>query len=55
MEEKDFYREHEELTADTDIEGDPRNGYWYVCDECRTIINWKTEICSTCKRRLIWK
>lgn len=28
--------------------------YFYVCEECRTIIDWKQEICPTCKRRINW-
>ena len=47
-------QQKDELYAAVDIEGDPRNGYWYVCDECRYTINWKEEKCPNCKRRLNW-
>lgn len=52
MEEKNV-NENEKVTT-VDVEGTPRNGYWYVCDECRGIVNWKEEVCPHCGWRLDW-
>ena len=46
--------EEMEKVTTVDIEGDPHNGYWYVCEECRHIVNWKMEKCPCCGRRLNW-
>ena len=56
MEEKKILtiKEYYNLIADVDIEGDPHNGYWYVCEECRHIVDWKMEKCPCCGRRLNW-
>ena len=47
-------KEETEQVTTVDIEGDPHNGYWYVCDECRYPVNWKMDVCPNCKRRLDW-
>ena len=41
----------EETTVD--IEGHNYN-WFYVCSECRCIVNWKQEYCPECKRRINW-
>lgn len=46
-------RERKMITT-VDIEGDPHNGYWYVCEECHGPINWKDEVCPHCGWRLDW-
>ena len=37
-----------------DIEGDPFNGYWYVCEKCHGAVNWKEAVCPHCGWRLDW-
>ena len=37
-----------------DLEGDPHNGYWYVCEECYGPVNWKDQYCPHCGWRLDW-
>lgn len=47
-------KEEIEKVTTVDIEGDPHNGYWYVCEECRHSVDWKMEKCPCCGRRLNW-
>lgn len=44
---------NKEKTAEVGIDGGG-NTWWYVCEECHTIVDIKDSICPTCKRRLIW-
>ena len=38
-----------------EIEGDPGNGYWYVCSECHFYIRWKYDwICPCCGGSVDW-
>lgn len=37
-----------------EIEGDPRNGYWYVCSECHGSLNWKQNPCPWCGLEVNW-
>ena len=46
-------RERKMVTT-VDIEGDPHNGYWYVCDECHGAVDTKDKICPHCKSPLDW-
>ena len=50
MEEKQM----NEAYAEAELEGGDRF-YWYVCEECGTMINKGTEVCPTCKRRIRWE
>ena len=52
MEEKKINPEEHITTVD--IEGDPHNGYWYVCEECHCPVNWKDQKCPHCGWRLDW-
>lgn len=40
--------------AEPEIEGDPGNGYWYVCPDCHGYLKWHEESCPHCGRRLNW-
>lgn len=44
----------EEQVTTVDIEGDPYNGYWYVCEECHGPVNRKDQKCPHCGWRLNW-
>lgn len=44
--------QEEEYTT-VDIEGS-QGYYFWVCDECRTILNWKQKICPGCERQVNW-
>ena len=45
-----------ELTPEeAEIEGDPGNGYWYVCPECHVHIKQGTRFCGSCGKEIIWK
>ena len=48
---KKKYLEH---VTTVDLEGDPHNGYWYVCEECHGPVSWHEPICPHCKWRLDW-
>lgn len=37
----------------TDIDGGGHS-WWYVCTECRYVLDWHCEICPNCKRRVNW-
>ena len=40
---------------EAEIEGDPGNGYWYVCPECRVHIKQGTRFCMSCGKEILWK
>ena len=44
-------KEHE---TDAEIEGGGRD-WWYVCGECRAMIDSSDSYCSKCGRRIRWK
>lgn len=46
--------ETEPETVEPDTEGDGRSTWWYVCEECRTAIEWKDKYCRECGRRIKW-
>ena len=52
MEEKKINFDDQVTTVD--IEGDPYNGYWYVCEECHGPVSWHEPVCPHCKWRLDW-
>ena len=37
-----------------EIEGDPGNGYWYVCGECHGYLKWHEDPCPHCGWRVNW-
>lgn len=37
-----------------EIEGDPGNGYWYVCGECHGYLKWHEDPCPHCGWRINW-
>lgn len=37
-----------------EIEGDPGNGYWYVCSECHGYLKWHEDPCPGCGWRINW-
>lgn len=39
----------------TEIEGDGRSTWWYVCEECHGAVNHMDSYCRHCGRRLCWK
>ena len=47
-------KEETEKVTTVDIEGDPYNGYWYVCEECHGPVHWKDQKCPHCGWRLDW-
>ena len=47
-------KEEMEKVTTVDIEGDPHNGYWYVCEECHGPVDWKDQYCPHCGWRLNW-
>ena len=47
-------KEEMEKVTTVDLDGDPYNGYWYVCEECHGAVNWKDEVCPHCGWRLDW-
>lgn len=53
MEEKDQENIFDPITI-PEIEGDPGNGYWWVCGECHGQINWHQDPCPHCGWRLNW-
>ena len=40
--------------TDAEIEGGGRD-WWYVCGECRAVIDSSDSYCSKCGRRIRWK
>lgn len=46
-------KQSNEETAEVDLEGGGWN-WWYVCDECRSVVNPGDEICCECGRKLKW-
>ena len=52
--ENEIKKEEKENVTTVDIEGDPHNGYWYVCEECHGPVNWKDQKCPHCGWRLDW-
>lgn len=53
MEEKKVNNQEERVTT-VDIEGDPFNGYCYVCEECHGPVDWHEPVCPHCGWRLDW-
>ena len=53
MEEKDQENVFDPITI-PEIEGDPWNGYWYVCGECHGYLKWHEDPCPHCGWRLNW-
>lgn len=51
MEEK---KENKKNVSVPEIEGDPINGYWYVCSECHGSLNWKQNPCPWCGLEVDW-
>lgn len=47
-------KENLEHITTVDLEGDPHNGYWYVCEECHGHVDWKDQYCPHCGWRLDW-
>ena len=43
-----------EPIAVPEIEGDPGNGYWYVCSECHGYLKWHEDPCPGCGWRINW-
>lgn len=43
-----------EQETDAEIEGGGRD-WWYVCGECRAVIDSSDSYCSKCGRRIRWK
>ena len=39
----------------TEIEGDARSTWWYVCGECHGNIDWKDPYCRHCGKKAIWE
>ena len=40
---------------EAEIEGDPGNGYWWVCPECHVHIKQGTRFCMSCGKEILWK
>ena len=38
----------------TEIEGDCRSEWWYVCGECHSSLNPNDKYCHECGRRMKW-
>lgn len=53
MEEKDQENIFDHI-AIPEIEGDPWNGYWYVCSECHGYLKWHEDPCPHCGWRVNW-
>jgi len=53
MEEKEQKKTEEPITI-PEIEGDPGNGYWYVCGECHGYLKWHEDPCPHCGWRVNW-
>ena len=53
MEEKKVNNQEDRVTT-VDIEGDPFNGYCYVCEECHGPVSWHEPVCPHCGGRLEW-
>lgn len=43
----------EKQETDADIEGGGRS-WWFVCEECRAVIDTSDSYCSKCGRRIRW-
>ena len=43
------------MIVEAEIEGDPGNGYWYVCGECHCQVRYKAPVCPCCKNQLNWQ
>mgnify|MGYP007057691447 CR=1 FL=1 len=52
--EKDWKELRNQQEADAEIEGGGRD-WWYVCGECRAVIDSNDSYCSKCGRRIRWK
>ena len=52
MEEKKINPDDQVTTVD--IEGDPYNGFRYVCEECQGPVDCKDQYCPHCGWRLDW-
>ena len=46
--------DNKEAVVYPEWEGDPGNGYWYVCSECHGYLTGKEEVCPWCKGRIDW-
>ena len=51
MEEK---KEEKKNVSVPEVEGDPGNGYWYVCSECHGYLKWKQNPCPGCGWEVDW-
>lgn len=52
---REFRKQPELPPVPAEYEGDARSTWWYVCGECHTAIDYKTERCPECGRRIRWK
>jgi len=54
---KDGYCQAEAPSDRKPIQADIEGGgssWWYVCEECHTIVNFRDNYCSECGNRLGW-